>query len=79
MLTIYGLHTFYYRAIQFQAKSVLEHIAFRVFTLLLIVVDVIVVILDLANAGNKETIEILAVVICTYFLLEIFVRIFAKG
>ena len=69
----------YCRAVQLQTKSVLEHIAFRLFTLLLIVVDVIVVILDLANAGNKEAIEIFALVICTYFLLEVFVRIFANG
>ena len=60
-------------------RNVIEHIAFRIFTLLMIIVDVIVVILDIADAGNTEALDVVAVIICTYFLLEICVRIFAKG
>lgn len=68
-----------FRSYQLRVRNVIEHIAFRIFTLLLIVVDVIVVILDIADVGNAEALELTAVVICSYFMLEIFVRIFAKG
>ena len=67
------------RAVKLRVRNVIEHIAFRIFTLLMIIVDVIVVILDIANAGNTEALDLIAVIICTYFLLEILVRVFAKG
>ena len=62
-----------------RVRNVIEHIAFRIFTLLMIVVDVIVVILDIADVGDAEALEITAVIICTYFMVEIIVRVFAKG
>ena len=68
-----------FRAVKLRVRNVIERIAFRIFTLLLIIVDVIVVILDIANAGNTEALDLIAVIICIYFVLEILVRVFAKG
>ena len=45
----------------------------------MIVVDVIVISLDLANAGHQNALEIIALILVTYFLAEISIRIFAKG
>lgn len=61
-------------------KRVVEHFCVRVFSLLLVLADIIIVIVDLATAGKDERIlEILSILIVTYFLIEVLLRIFALG
>lgn len=61
-------------------RRIVEHFSVRVFSLLLVLADIIIVIVDLATAGKDErTLEILSILIVTYFLIEVLLRIFALG
>ncbi|KAL9973932.1 hypothetical protein ACROYT_G020453 [Oculina patagonica] len=61
-------------------RRIVEHFCFRVFSLLLVLADVVIVIVDLATAGNMErSLEIISIIIVTYFLIELLLRIFALG
>ncbi|XP_068720125.1 phosphatidylinositol 3,4,5-trisphosphate 3-phosphatase TPTE2-like [Montipora capricornis] len=61
-------------------RRIVEHFCFRVFSLLLVLADVIIVIIDLATESHSEkTLEIISIIIVTYFLLEVLLRIFALG
>ena len=68
-----------FRSCQLRVRNVVGHLAFRIFTLILILVDVAVILLDIGDVDNAEALDVTAVVICTYFLLEICLRLFAKG
>jgi len=61
----------------------MEHVFFRLATLLLIVVDVTLVIVNLFYDQEAthvhDGVEIASRVIISYFVLEIFLRIFYKG
>lgn len=61
-------------------RRIVEHFCFRVFSLLLVLADIAIVIIDLATAGHVEqSLEIISIVIVTYFLIEVLLRIFALG
>ncbi|KAM7435048.1 hypothetical protein ABFA07_014980 [Porites harrisoni] len=61
-------------------RKIVEHFFFRVFSLLLVLVDIIIVIVDLATAGESEkSLEIISVIIVTYFLMELLLRMYALG
>lgn len=63
-------------------KSVLEHIAFRLVTVVLILLDFIFVIVELTDQEckkNQGTLEILSHVLISYFMLEVFFRVFYQG
>lgn len=62
--------------------KVMEHIAFHLFTILLILFDIAIVVTDLAagsSAHYHDELEICSRVIITYFMLEVMLRIFYKG
>lgn len=64
-------------------KSVIEHVLFRVFTVLLILVDVTLVLVDISvtdlSAQTSHDINLVSRIIITYFLIEIAFRIFYRG
>jgi len=57
---------------------VVEHIAFRVFTVLLILLDLTLVSIDLAKAAcdASDGLEIVSHIIISLFVLEVLLRIF---
>lgn len=69
--------------LQFQLRQIVEHLIFRVFSLLLIVADISVLIAALALTDKSEkrdkAFEITALCFVCYFLIEVFIRILAKG
>ncbi|XP_069129990.1 phosphatidylinositol 3,4,5-trisphosphate 3-phosphatase TPTE2-like isoform X2 [Argopecten irradians] len=68
--------------IRMRIGSVMEHVYFRFCTILLILVDIGVVIADLLTPDTVHyhlALEIVSRTIISYFVLEIFLRIFYKG
>lgn len=71
--------------IQQRLRVIIEHFAFRVFTIFMILFDVIVVIVDFSlyhqfdGTDHSRVLEVLSIIIVSYFMLEVCVRIFAKG
>ena len=69
-----------FRLYRRQLRRVLEHLAFRAVTVMLVVVDLILVITDLALYDDmNQPLEITSLIILTYFLVEGGLRIFAQG
>jgi hypothetical protein len=69
----------FFRGLQYMVKRVLEHIVFRLITVVLILLDFIFVIVELADSDCKKnigTLEILSHVLISYFMLEVFFRVF---
>ncbi|XP_076359222.1 phosphatidylinositol 3,4,5-trisphosphate 3-phosphatase TPTE2-like isoform X2 [Tachypleus tridentatus] len=68
---------------QHKLRKIVEHLAFRVFGLLLIIVDICVLIADLAQpnlpAQKQEAYDFTAMCFVCYFVVEVFLRIIAKG
>lgn len=74
----------FFRGLQWIVKRVLEHIAFRLITVVLILLDFIFVIVELADDDcnsnkGKGTLELLSHILISYFMLEVFFRIFYQG
>lgn len=68
------------RKLREKLRKIVEHFGVRVFSLLLVLADIIIVIVDLATEAQSEKIlEILSVIIVSYFLLEVLLRMFALG
>ncbi|XP_021359540.1 phosphatidylinositol 3,4,5-trisphosphate 3-phosphatase TPTE2-like [Mizuhopecten yessoensis] len=68
--------------IRFRIGSVMEHVYFRIGTILLILVDIGVVIADLLTPDTVHyhlAFEIVSRTIISYFVLEIILRMFYKG
>ena len=68
-----------FRSFKIDVNRVMNHIAFRVFTILLILVDVIVVIVDLCHAGNTVALEVATLVLVIYFMVEVNLRLLIRG
>lgn len=70
-----------YEAVQLMVKRIVEHLIFRIMTVLLILTDFILVIVDLAifDCDADSGLEITSHIIITYFMLEVGLRIFYKG
>ncbi|XP_067662869.1 phosphatidylinositol 3,4,5-trisphosphate 3-phosphatase TPTE2-like isoform X1 [Haliotis asinina] len=69
-------------SLQFQVKKVVEHIAFRAITVLLIILDFCLVIVDLTRdtcASVDSGMEIVSHIIITLFVIEVAARIFYQG
>ncbi|XP_015913162.1 phosphatidylinositol 3,4,5-trisphosphate 3-phosphatase TPTE2 [Parasteatoda tepidariorum] len=68
---------------QFQLKRIVEHLIFRVFSMILIIADISILITALAMTNKTheqdEAFEIVAICFVAYFLFEVFIRISAKG
>jgi ABC-type nickel/cobalt efflux system permease component RcnA len=66
---------------RWRVRRVIEHIAFRLFTIGLIVVEMILVIVAIILTEDKAImwLDIVSQIIISYFLLEILARIFYKG
>ena len=71
--------SYIFSTLQLCLQRVIVHFAFRCFTILIITADVIIVVIDVINYGDEQALEILSLIIITYFLFEVFIRIFAKG
>lgn len=72
------------QSLRFHVKRIVEHLAFRVFGLTLIIIDICVLIADLSLAREESKheempFEIAALCFVCYFVLEVFVRMFALG
>ncbi|CAL1281103.1 unnamed protein product, partial [Larinioides sclopetarius] len=69
--------------IQFQLRQIVEHLIFRVFSLLLILADISVLIAALAMSNKtkmqEKAFEVTALCFVCYFLFEVSIRIAAKG
>ncbi|KAL5012170.1 hypothetical protein ScPMuIL_010721 [Solemya velum] len=71
-----------FAAFRIQLRSLIEHIAFRLITVLLILVEFVLAIVSLSIADDhtsQESIEIVCQTIITYFVLEVLIRIFCTG
>ncbi|XP_048746156.2 phosphatidylinositol 3,4,5-trisphosphate 3-phosphatase TPTE2-like isoform X2 [Ostrea edulis] len=67
---------------RYMVGRVMDHIAFHVFTILLILVDISIVVTDLvagSAAHHHAELELCSRIIITYFTVEIMFRIFYKG
>ncbi|KAJ8314351.1 hypothetical protein KUTeg_008912, partial [Tegillarca granosa] len=67
---------------QLKVKNLIENLPFRLFTIILILVDATLVIVDLTVDLDEETSYIISITsrcIIAYFILEISLRIFYKG
>ncbi|XP_053400350.1 phosphatidylinositol 3,4,5-trisphosphate 3-phosphatase TPTE2-like [Mercenaria mercenaria] len=66
---------------QLLVKTVVEHMAFRIFTILLIIVEFVLVIIDLSmnSDGHIKHLDLASQIIIGYFVLELIARIFYKG
>ncbi|XP_071124923.1 phosphatidylinositol 3,4,5-trisphosphate 3-phosphatase TPTE2-like isoform X1 [Mytilus edulis] len=67
---------------RFRIGSVMENVWFRLFTIMLILADFTIVIVDMASGPEThfhDELEITSRCIITYFVIEIFLRIFYKG
>lgn len=66
---------------QIAVKSVVEHMAFRIFTILLIICEFCLVVLDLAvnEDGHLGNLGLASQIIMGYFVLELGARLFYKG
>ncbi|TRY63667.1 hypothetical protein TCAL_08699 [Tigriopus californicus] len=65
---------------RWRLRRVIESLFFRVLTLLLIVIDIIIVILDLASGKDFDevsTYQIIDLIFTIYFVVEIFLRLIA--
>nr|KAG5686259.1 hypothetical protein BaRGS_001212 [Batillaria attramentaria] len=70
------------RSLQLRVRRVIDHIAFRIFTVLLIITDFTLVIVDLAQeecAAGTNGMDIVSTIIISYFVLEVFARMFCLG
>lgn len=62
--------------ITWKLRRIIESIWFRVFTLILIFIDIVIVIVDLVLPGSQISLQILDMVISVYFVLEVALRMF---
>lgn len=70
------------RALQIRIHRFINHIAFRLFTLLVIILDLTLVMLDLSSeecASSTSTLEFISQTIISYFMLELLARVFCLG
>ncbi|XP_023320715.1 phosphatidylinositol 3,4,5-trisphosphate 3-phosphatase TPTE2 [Eurytemora carolleeae] len=58
-------------------RRTIESIFFRLFTLLLILVDIVIVIVDLSIEGSQPGLQIVDLVISIYFVIEVSLRLIA--
>ena len=70
---------FIYREVQAKIRRIMNHLAFRIMTILLVILDLILVIVDLAHSSHDSVLEMISLFIMTYFMVEIVLRIFAFG
>ncbi|KAL8583379.1 hypothetical protein ACOMHN_035361 [Nucella lapillus] len=69
-------------SLQLKVKKVVEHLLFRIFTVVLIMLDFILVVIDLSISNcvsSNNGLEIMSHGIITFFLLEVAFRVFCKG
>ncbi|XP_076042441.1 phosphatidylinositol 3,4,5-trisphosphate 3-phosphatase TPTE2-like isoform X2 [Oratosquilla oratoria] len=66
---------------QWRVRRFVEHFAVRVFTAVLIVIDMILLIVDLFNNPrlSNDPLEYCCLAFSTYFMIEVLLRVFALG
>ncbi|KAK2148601.1 hypothetical protein LSH36_489g00006 [Paralvinella palmiformis] len=67
------------RLLRCELRRFVDHLAFRIFTVLLVLLDLIAVIVDLSKNDTNRPLEILSLTIITYFVLEFSLRLIAHG
>eukprot|EP00112_Aurelia_sp_Birch-Aquarium-sp1_P024593 Seg784.6_Seg784.1 transcript_id=Seg784.6_Seg784.1/GoldUCD/mRNA.D3Y31 product="Phosphatidylinositol 3 4 5-trisphosphate 3-phosphatase TPTE2" protein_id=Seg784.6_Seg784.1/GoldUCD/D3Y31 len=70
--------------IRFKLHMVMDHVATRLFSILLVLVDVVCVLVALALYSKTDVVEpqgirVVSLVIVSYFMLELILRLFAWG
>lgn len=65
--------------IRFKIHLFLDHLIARLFSVLLVLVDIILVIISLGTEDSSEAYSYVTLVIVSYFMLELLLRIFAWG
>jgi len=58
-------------------RRFIENLYFRAFTLILILVNIVIVIVDLSLAGTQPVLQVVDLVISVYFLIEVGLRLVA--
>ncbi|XP_076446857.1 phosphatidylinositol 3,4,5-trisphosphate 3-phosphatase TPTE2-like [Babylonia areolata] len=69
-------------AFRMKVRTFVEHLGFRMFTVLLIAIDFILVIIDMSISNcvsANNVLETISHCIITFFLLEVLLRIFGRG
>ena len=66
------------RVVRTWILRLLDQLWFRLLTLLLILLDVVLVILDLCDVGNRGVSELFSLIILSFFMIEVTARIFSK-
>ena len=67
------------RQLKKQLEKILDNLAFRIVTIILVIIDVTCVIIDLASSDDKPGLETVSLIIVSYFMLEIGARLFVYG
>ena len=76
---VYILKLFCNRKFRLELEKVLEHIVFRLVTVILVLMDVTFVIIDLISEEDILELEIMSLIIVSYFMVEIGARMFVYG
>ena len=65
--------------LRYHVHQFVDHIAMRLLTLLIVLVDIALVITSMIDESNQSVYTIFSVVVVSYFLAEVLLRIFAWG
>ena len=63
--------------LRWRLRRIIESLYFRLATLILILVDIVIVIVDLALSGEQPGLQIVDLVISVYFVMEVSLRLIA--
>ncbi|XP_013398292.1 phosphatidylinositol 3,4,5-trisphosphate 3-phosphatase TPTE2 isoform X1 [Lingula anatina] len=65
---------------QLMVRKVVEHIIFRLVTMVLILIDIVLVIVDISiTTDSKKGFDVVALIFSCYFMTEVIARIFGRG
>jgi len=65
--------------IRFKLHLVMDHIATRLFSFLLVLIDVVLVLIVLGTGKESLAFQVVSLVIVSYFVLELILRLYAWG
>jgi PTEN phosphatase family protein len=65
--------------LRWRLRRIIESIYFRLTTLLLILVDIVIVIVDLSLSGQQPGLQVVDLVLSVYFVVELSLRLLALG
>jgi len=65
--------------LRFKIHLVMDHIAARLFSILLVIIDIILVLVALATSADTKVYSPITLAIVSYFMVELMLRIFSWG